>query len=347
VSWQRVKGHDSQVKQFELARERGRLAHAYLFTGPPGVGKRLFAIELAKALLCERTDKLEACDRCEACHLVDAGTHPDFFTLARAEEAHEISIEDMRELCRNFTLKSARGRHKIALVDDADELNEESANCFLKTLEEPPPGSVFLLIGTSVDRQLPTIVSRCQLVRFAPLPESLVLEVLREHEVAEPSLLPKIVKLTGGSPGQALALADPALWQFRRKLLDRLFRPRPDTPELAKEWMQFNEDAGKESASQRRRASLVLRLLMEFLDDALAVMLRAPPRALDTDDQRLLNQLNQRVTAEQILLMLDRCLEADRHIDRYVQLVLAIEGLLDALGQVLTPLPVTPARLPV
>src|SRR5262249_39664149 len=160
VSWQRVRGHDAQIEAFQRAVQRHRLAHAYLFVGPPGVGKRLFALELAKALLCETpAPRLEACDRCPPCVLVEAGTHPDFFPGDRPEGSHELPIEVMRELCGNFSLKSARGRGKVALLDDADDLNDAAANCFLKTLEEPPPRSVLILIGTTAERQLATILS--------------------------------------------------------------------------------------------------------------------------------------------------------------------------------------------
>src|SRR4029077_6663462 len=133
--------------------------------------------------LCEGPAKpagsLEACDQCPACTLVDVNTHPDFFTLNRPEEKNEMPMELVQELCAGFSLKSARGHGKVAVLDDADDLNEESANCFLKTLEEPPLRSVLLLIGTDADRQLPTIVSRCQVVRFHPLAESLIAELLR------------------------------------------------------------------------------------------------------------------------------------------------------------------------
>src|SRR5262249_2777059 len=161
------------VAAFDHVVRRGRLAHAYLFVGAEGVGKKLFAAELARALLCEAprpgSGRLEACDRCASCLLVEAGTHPDLTVVGRPEESNEMPIELMRELCRHFMLKSARGRGKVIVLDDADDLNEVSANFFLKTLEEPPPHSVFLLIGTSREQQLPTILSRCQVVRFAPL----------------------------------------------------------------------------------------------------------------------------------------------------------------------------------
>src|SRR5262249_41270305 len=229
VSWERIKGHASLVTAFDRVVRRGRLAHAYLFTGPPGVGKRLFAGELAKALLCERPggETFQACDTCTACTLVEAGTHPDFYAVARPEDSHELPIEVMRELCRGFGLKSSRGRGKVAVLDDADDLNEASANCFLKTLEEPPPRSVFVLVGSSPERQLPTIVSRCQVVRFAPLPEEDVADILRGQELPDPALAPRLARLSGGSPGQALALADPALWAFRRRLLEGLLAAKP------------------------------------------------------------------------------------------------------------------------
>jgi DNA polymerase-3 subunit delta' len=333
VSWQRIQGHDVHVRAFTHAVERGRLAHAYLFTGSPGVGKRLFARELARALLCENAPgPLRACETCTSCTLFAAGNHPDFFAVGRPEESNELPIDLMRELCRGFSLKPARGRGKVAVLDDADDLNEEAANCFLKTLEEPPPRSVFILIGSSSERQLPTIVSRCQVVRFAPLPEALVADILKQQGVANPHLLSRLVRLARGSPGQAMALAEPELWDFRKVLVEGLLQPRPDTADLAKRWLEFVEEAGKESAAQRRRTVLVLRLLIEFFADALAVSLGGTPRLGETEELGLLQKLAKRVDPERLLQVLERCLEADVQTGRYIQLVLVLEALVDTLG---------------
>lgn len=334
MGWQRVRGHDRLVEGFRRVVERGRLGHAYLFIGPAGVGKRLFATELARALLCEQpAGQLDACDRCPACVQIDAGTHPDFFVAARPEEAHEFPIELMRSLCASFSLKSARGKGKVVVLDDADDLNAESANCFLKTLEEPPPRSVLILISSSGERQLPTIVSRCQVVRFAPLPVPLVRELLAANEVEDAQMQDRLLRLAGGSPGLALALADPALWEFRGKLLRGLLGKPIDAVELGKAWTTFVETAGKESAAQRRSAALGLRLVIDFLDDALAVAVGGSSRRTGAEDEQAVRGLAARFEPEQLLGVLDRCLAADEQIDRRVQLVLVLEALLDGLAQ--------------
>jgi DNA polymerase-3 subunit delta' len=336
LGWQRICGHERLVEGFQRAFRRGRLAHAYLFTGPPGVGKRLFALELAKSLLCEQPPAdgtLAACDRCPACKQVEAESHPDFLVAARPPDKHEFPIELMREVCNQFLLKSARGHGKVVLIDDADDLNEESANCFLKTLEEPPPRSVLILIGTSPDRQLQTIVSRCQVVRFTPLAPNLVDQLLKSQGVDDPVQRERLARLGGGSPGTALGLADPALWEFRRVLLSGLMADNVDSVGLSRQWVAFIEQAGKESAAQRQRAQLVLRLLIDFLDDALSLSVDGPARRSTTEDQPALESLAHRLGPDRLVQLLERCLEAVEQIDRRVQLVLALEAVLDALGR--------------
>jgi DNA polymerase III subunit delta' len=335
VSWQRVRGHDNLIQFFQQAVERGRLAHAYFFTGPPGVGKHLFAEELAKTLLCEdrQGECFEACDQCAACMQVAAGTHPDFLRAGCPPDKHELPIEVIQYLCQKLSLKAARGRSKIAVLDDADDLNEESANCFLKTLEEPSPGSLLILIGSS-DRQLATIVSRCQVVHFQPLPTNLVVEILQAHGVEDREFAERLVRLSMGSPGQALALADPALWQFRRNFLKGLVKSPVDSVALAQALTHFVEEAGKDSAVQRQRASLIIGLILDFLHAGLCRAIGAAPCLLEPEDEQVLEQLVAARDPDRLLAILDRCLEAEHHVDRRVQLALALEAWADAMGTV-------------
>lgn len=333
MSWQRVSGHDDLADSFMDLVKRGRLAHAYLFVGPSGVGKKLFATELAKALLCERSGgRLEACDQCSSCQLVDAGTHPDLLMASRPEEKNELPIETIRELSEKLYLKPARGGYKIAIIDDADDFNDASANCFLKTLEEPPPKSLLILLATDPDRQLSTIVSRCQVVRFAPLPAGLIAKLLGEQGL-DAAKAQRLARISAGSLGLARDLADDAFWKFRNELVNDLTQPRIDVVAQGRKWMAFVEEAGKESGPQRHRATLVVRLLIDLLNDALQVSTGAESAELFQTSSPA-QALAKFMGTDRLLFLVDRCLQADMQIDRRVQLVLIIEALADSFAPV-------------
>jgi DNA polymerase-3 subunit delta' len=210
MSWERVRGQEAARQQCATALERGRLGQAYLLVGPEGVGKRLFARELAKSLLCEKPPgPMQACDRCPGCAQVEVGTHPDVLSLRTPEGKHELPVDSVREFCAQFARKPTRGARKIGVVEDADDFNEESANSFLKTLEEPPPGSLLVLLATGTDRQLSTILSRCQVVRFAPLSEADIAAILEASGVGDAAKRARLARLASGSAGRALALDVP------------------------------------------------------------------------------------------------------------------------------------------
>lgn len=330
MSWNRIRGQDAARQTFLAALDRGRLGQAYLLVGPDGVGKRLFARELAKSFLCERPPgKMSACGACPACAQVEAGTHPDLLFLRTPEGKHELPVAAMREFCAQLALKPTRGPRKIGIVEDADDFNEESANSFLKTLEEPPPGALLLLIGTGTDRQLPTILSRCQLVRFQPLSDADLGAILTEHGIEDPAKRDRLARLGSGSAARALALDDDSIWQVRQALVDGLTAPRPSFQPLAETWAKFHEDAGKDSAAQRTRASLVLKFLIEAVEHALKLSLGAAVGGCDAAEAARLKSFADRVGTAALLELLDRCVEADFHVERRVQLILVVESVIE------------------
>src|SRR5205814_126478 len=147
---------------------------------------------------------------------------------------------------------------------------------------EPAAGSLLILLASGTDRQLPTILSRCQVVRFAPLGPADLDAVLAEQGIDDPARRDRLARLAGGSPGLAKALGDDAIWEVRRKLVEGLTATRPNFAALAQTWQHFYEEAGKDTAAQRMRVSLVIRLLVEALRRALRLSLGAdgtwPPR---------------------------------------------------------------------
>jgi len=335
MSWQRIRGHDAIARSFAAAWTKGRLGHAYLFVGPPGVGKYTFARELGKALLCEASkDRLAACSKCPGCALADAGTHPDLFLAGRPEESVELPISVIREMIDHLVLKPARGGRKVAILDDADDLNAESANAFLKVLEEPPPGSVLILIGGSTaDRQLPTILSRCQPVVFSPLRDADLVAELKDRGINDEARVSRLVRVARGSVGEALALDDGSLWAFRKTLLEALAADRVDSFALAEQWNHYVEDAGREAGVKRRRTSLVLRLFLGMLQDAVRVANGVKPLVADPAEAEVLGRLAERLGPEKLAGWVDRAIEADVQVDRKVQLELLIEALADSLGR--------------
>lgn len=288
MAWKNILGHDAIVEQFRRALRRGRLASTFLFVGPPGIGKRSFALKLAQGLLCEAAmpEELNPCGKCPACVQVAAGAHPDVDLVCRPADKAFIPLETfigddehrMRQgLCYNISLKPLSGRRRVAIIDDVDYLNREGANCLLKTLEEPPPGAVLILIGTSEQRQLPTIRSRCQVVRFRPLGEREVKSILlsqglldSEQEAAEAAARSE------GSVQRALEAGDPALAEFSAELIDQLSRREFDAPALAKATSAFVDAAGKESAAKRARLRQVVAAASEFYRRLMLALAGAP-----------------------------------------------------------------------
>ncbi len=243
MSWANIYGQHAALQSFQAAAARGRLGQSYLLVGPDGVGKRRFAHELAKALLCANPPALlTACDSCPACAQVAAGTHPDLHELQTPADKHELPVNEMRAFCAKLARKSARRGYVVGIVEDADDFNAESANCFLKTLEEPPPGAILLLLATGTDRQLPTILSRCQIVRFSPLGEQDLAAILTEKGIEDSRRRDQIVRLAGGSAARALALDDEEILESPR---GTDLRHHLRTPELLYDSPQLGSSSTK------------------------------------------------------------------------------------------------------
>jgi DNA polymerase-3 subunit delta' len=307
--------------------------------GPEGIGKRAFALTLARALLCQARpiEALDPCESCPSCLQARVGTHPDLLLVARPEDKHDLPIAVIRQLCHDLSLKPARGGRKVAIIDDADDFNDEAANAFLKTLEEPPPGSILILIGTAVEIQLETIVSRCRVLRFDPLPETDLRAVLLERGIAATAEeAARLARLGDGSVARAQGLADPALIAFRRRLIDTLAAPSGfDAPGLSREIEGFVKEAGKESVTQRTRATLLVGELARFFQGVLWQTAGLDPPTPDPDDRRAAAGLAPRLNPEDVFLLAERCLEADYHIQRKAYLPLIFDALLHDLNRTL------------
>lgn len=139
--------------------QSGRLGHAWLLLGDPGLGKEQLVERLARLHLCQQPDRGEPCGQCHSCQLFDKGNHPDLGTITR--DSKTIGVEAIREICTRLQGSAQLGRGKVVIIPDAERMTESAANALLKTLEEPAGDSLLLLIASQVSRLLPTILSRC------------------------------------------------------------------------------------------------------------------------------------------------------------------------------------------
>lgn len=347
MSWQTIVGHDDVVAQFRRRLRSGRITGTFLFVGPAGIGKRTFAQKLAQALFCRggTNDSLDPCGECEDCRWSEAGTHPDLSIVAKPSDKSEIPLQlligppehRLREgLCYEIGLKPSHGGRRTAIIDDADYLNEEGANCLLKTLEEPPPKSLMILIGTSPDRQLSTIRSRSQIVRFRPpsLDDTARL-ILELGYAADPAAARRLAAMSNGSLERARRLADPALAEFRTAVLTKLATDGWRAISAAQSLNAFLDDAGKDAGVRRERFRQALGFLIDFYRTTATVRAGGP----STDDLELQQAAERAAThlacdLETLAGVVDRLLIGLEQIDRNAHAATLVDALCDDVGRI-------------
>ncbi|AWM77467.1 DNA polymerase III subunit delta' [Phenylobacterium parvum] len=208
-------GQQAAEAAFEDARARGRLHHAWLVTGPPGLGKATLSFRIARRLLGAAPDPghglLGAAPQDPVSRLVSQDAHPDLMVVDRTDSdgkvRREILVEEVRRLNEFFSKSPASAPYRVAIVDAADDLNRNAANAILKTLEEPPPRGVLLLVCHAPGRLIRTIRSRCRTLKLAPLPEDVVAGFVARRTGADPEQALRLARMSGGAPGRAWALA--------------------------------------------------------------------------------------------------------------------------------------------
>lgn len=242
---------------------KDRIPHALCFAGDEGIGKRLAAINFAKALNClhtaeddlfstaagedsghRATNSVDACDNCPSCSKIDKGNHADVFFIAPEGDGGQITVSAIRQLEEALSYKSFEGNWKIAIIDNADRLNHSAANAFLQTLEEPSPQSLLILVSSRPDMLLPTIRSRCQRINFSPLPVETMSRMLEEKfQIPDQSQL--LSTLSGGRLGYALNdnLLDQREWSFEifRDMMDTFEEDVWENRDTMDEWFDWSQ----------------------------------------------------------------------------------------------------------
>jgi DNA polymerase-3 subunit delta' len=331
-----ISRQNDSVQLLERSLARGRLGHAYLFSGLDLADLENVARALAKVLVCEQPPKvsdsglpMESCDRCLSCRKVDEQNHPDVIWVRPESKLRVVTIDQMRDLMQTVHLKPAQAAFKVGIIVSADRLNVQAANAFLKTLEEPPPDSVLILLTTEPQRILETIQSRCLRLNFAsdpaarPNPEFLQwLEQFAKVAAGEQrSLLNRY---------QLLSIVLNRLNAMKTAIAETLTSRSPleqydDLEPKTRERFEAALDAAIEAEYRRQRTDLLAGLEAWFRDAWLHTLGLGDSRSLYPHIARLAEPIAKRITSNEALGNIDVIEETQQLLATNVQEALALE----------------------
>ncbi|MBF0453533.1 MAG: DNA polymerase III subunit delta' [Magnetococcales bacterium] len=254
-------GHREIVTGFRSALKEGKPGHSHLFHGPKGVGKATLATALVQILLCKnrREDPTVACGICTGCQKVTGGQHPDFVRVEMVEGKTRISVDQIRELSAFLSLTPLESDWKVALIDDASQMNEAAGNALLKTLEEPPDQSILIINTYRPGALLPTIRSRCNKSRFSGLEKGEIVQILQTVVDVSEQERQHAADLCGGNVGQAIRLCEAGILEERELFLREIEALNPGTLSMAVTMADY--------WSQKERFPTVCLLLKAWFQD--------------------------------------------------------------------------------
>jgi DNA polymerase-3 subunit delta' len=335
-------GHEWAVEFLRSGLAQGRTAHAYLFTGPDKIGKRTLALALARSINCESSPgesslPLQPCGECLSCRNIQRGVHPDVQVINREVQAEmlsqdpakkrELGVDTIRILQRDVNLKPYQGRRKVYIIDEAETLSEEAVNSFLKTLEEPPPSTIFVLLSLTEEALLPTLVSRCQVLRLRPVSRRLIEDELRRCYELEPEEAKLLASLSMGRVGWAFqAAADPRVAEARSARRSELIALESAT--RVRRFEYAAELAGHFGRGEREKVLETLDLWSGWWRDVVLVKGDCPHLVTNIDEMSALREAAQKYDLEQLVGFVRRVEETALQLKQNVNPRLALESVL-------------------
>jgi DNA polymerase-3 subunit delta' len=288
-------GQDKAKDLLRRSLRQQRLGHAFLFRGPAGIGKKSLAMVFAALLNCQGPQAEEPCGRCPSCRTFASGNHPDFLLIQ--PEGAAIKINQVRELKRVLTFPPFAAPFRVVLLADVHTMRREAANSLLKTLEEPPRGTILILTADQAGLIPPTILSRCQLIPFFPLPYEKVAERLEQENGVDPKSAATLAAVAEGSLGRARLLLAKGLLPLRREILATLLQAEQDVPATIQAVSAFADTTAK----LKEDLDEFLELLKSWWCDLLLCSYRGRAAMVNQDLIPLLSPACRRWSPEELL----------------------------------------------
>jgi DNA polymerase-3 subunit delta' len=277
MSFKDILGHQRPITLLQRAMKNEKVMNSYLFLGNEGIGKKYVALQFAKALNCldGEAEGVDACDHCASCKKIDNGLHPDVLLIE--PEGQYIKVDQVRQMQRQLAYKPYEGRHRVCILTAADRMAPHIPNTLLKTLEEPPLHTVIILLANNSRFILPTILSRCQPIRFNPLPIPTLSKWLTEGKGFNEAEAHLLASLSEGSPGKALEIQEEIRQIPREELLKDWIGLKSLSIEKMWSWAES-------LPSQRENLLLILEVAKTLLRDLVMVKtLKSEPTLIHSD----------------------------------------------------------------
>jgi DNA polymerase-3 subunit delta' len=326
MNWQ-IYGHDWAVKLLRTHAAGDKLRHAYLLIGPEGVGRRTLALRFAQALNCTNPPRPGAfCGECRACRQTQSESYPDLSVLTPGEGHKDILIDQVRELQHTLALAPYAGRYRIALLPNFQQATTEAANAMLKTLEEPASKVILLLTADTLESLLPTIVSRCEVIRLRPASIADTQGFLESEKSLAPVDARLLAHLSGGRIGFARHLAEnPKALEERQDQLETLLAllpaPRYERFELAEKLSRPYDQA-------RGKAGAILPIWLSFWRDVFIKTSSADLPLVNIDYERAVRQTAEALDIHEARALVIAHEKALQQLDAYANVRLLVETLM-------------------
>ena len=326
MSWD-LFGHQWAIELLQGHIRNQRVRHAYLFTGPQGVGRRTLALRFTQALNCPRPPAPGVpCGTCRVCRQIEKQQHPDLFVVQAEEEGGVIKVDQIRQLQHHLSLMPYEGTYRVGLLLNFEKAHPSAANALLKMLEEPPSHVVLLLTAHSAEELLPTITSRCEVLRLRPLPPGALAQALSEHFAVPPERATFLAYLSHGRPGVAFRWQqNPVLLEERQEHLQALAHLLQ--ADLLTRFA-FAEQWAKKGRENRPRIRALLQTWLDFWRDVLIQTANPSLPAANQDFLPLIQALQQRMGLAQTHALVVQLLQSLEDLDAYVNPRLILEALM-------------------
>lgn len=323
MSFSKILGQDIVVERLKKSIQNKKIFHSYIFCGPEGVGKKITAITFAKALNCENYLD-DACDICPTCKKITSNNHPDVKIINPEGKGGIIKVEQIRESIKDMSFRPYEGKYKIYIFNNAEKMKQESANTFLKMLEEPLHYVISILITTYLESLLPTIISRCNVLKFNYLNSKIVSEILKKQTNIPDDLISPISELSCGDLKRAINEKEKIIYLRDNTISALSFLSRKDYVSVLRTTEEIIKVSKQNDGDDRERILEILNIILLWFRDIVFLKYGIDKYIVNRDVLQKLKNEAEVYTLQDLFNAIQNIKDTKIHISRYSNIAMSL-----------------------